>query len=103
MSESQPLTDAEKKAKLERVIWQNATEKQMLTTVRTYRILAISADDQILLRPHLEHSAELQRRFAEDSILYRQEIVNQQQLPDTRLSQDLLNQLNRKQRNTDDK
>ena len=100
---NQTLTDLEKKAKLESVIWQNATDKQMLMTVRTFRILAISADDEILLRPHLEHSADLQRRFAEQGILYKQEIVNQQQLPDTRLAQDLLNKLNRLERNTDDK
>lgn len=68
--------------KLEQILYKRATETETTVDIKSYRILNISADDELLLKSQLEQSPELARRFAEHGVLFKQEVTVKQHLPD---------------------
>ena len=68
--------------KLEDVLYRRATQTETTVDIKSYRILKVGADDEILLNTQIERSPELARRFAEDGVLFKQEVTVRQHLPD---------------------
>ena len=68
--------------KLEKVLYKRATETETTVDIKSHRIVSISADDELLLKSQLEQSPELARRFAENGVLFKQEVTVKQHLPD---------------------
>ena len=78
-------TASETQAKLEKledVLYRRATQTETTVDIKSYRILKVGADDELLLRSQLEQSPELARRFAEEGVLFKQEVTVRQHLPD---------------------
>ena len=82
MEKEKPKETAAKLEKLEHVLYKRATEREVTTDVKTYRVLNLSANDQLLLDSQLEQSPELARRFAQEGVMLKQEITIKQHLPD---------------------
>ena len=95
---------SEKLEKLETVLYKRATETETTVDIKSFRILNIPADDQLLLKSQLEQSPELARRFAEEGVLFKQEVTVRQHLPDATVGKFMHEHLkNKKQREKFDK
>ena len=68
---------------LETVLYRRATQTETTVDIKSYRILKVGADDELLLNTQIERSPELARRFAEDGVLFKQEVTVRQHLPDS--------------------
>ena len=79
--ETASLTQAQLE-ELETVLYRRATQTETTVDIKSYRILNIPKDDDLLLNTQIERSPELARRFAEDGVLFKQEITIRQHLPD---------------------
>ena len=88
----------EKLENLEQILYRRATETETTVDIKTHRILNLSGDDQLLLKSQLEQSPELARRFAEEGVLFKQEVTVRQHLPDATVGKWMHEHLKNKKR-----
>ena len=93
-----PLETRAKLQKLERVLYKRATETETTVDIKTFRILNIPEGDKLLLEMQLERSPELARRFAEEGVMFKQEVTVRQHLPDATVGKFMHEHLKNKQR-----
>ena len=79
-----------KQSELEQVVYRQATQREKTINIKMYRVLKLSADDEIFLQEAIEESDALKARFAEDGVLYKQEITIKEHLPNGRLGLEIL-------------
>ena len=89
---------SKKLEKLEDVLYRRATQTETTVDIKSYRILKVGADDELLLRSQLEQSPELARRFAEEGVLFKQEVTVRQHLPDATVGKFMHEHLKNKKR-----
>ena len=83
------IDDPEIEDKLKNLIktlYKRATETATTVDIKSYRIVNIPEEDEVLLASQLEQSPELMRRFTEDGVLFKQEVTVKQHLPDAHLA-----------------
>ena len=93
-------TDPETNEKLQNLIntlYKRSTETATTVDIKSYRIVNIPTDDAILMNSQLEQSPELARRFAEEGVLFKQEVTLKQHLPDATLAKWLYEHLKTEQ------
>ena len=79
-----------KQSELEQVVYRQATQREKTINIKMYRVLKLSAEDEIFLQEAIEESDALKERFAEDGVLYKQEITIKEHLPNGRLGLEIL-------------
>ena len=79
-----------KQSELEQVVYRQATQREKTVNIKMYRVLKLSADDEIFLQEAIEESEELKERFAEEGVLYKQEITIKEHRPNGNLALEIL-------------
>ena len=79
-----------KQSELEQVMYRQATQREKTINIKMHRVVKLSAEDEIFLQEAIEGSEELKARFAQDGVLYKQEVTIKEHLPNAHLALSIL-------------